>query len=350
MNFKPWLRVNKIGPNSAFGDTLGRKAQGSTRTMIKKTKQLVRGIQATVKTDNWPTPDYLPLVSEPTFLFIITPPFSGSTALAQVLNSAHHSTLIQKRGEGQWLVPGMCQADRWNPDKYIDWKSVKAVWSSRIRFIEEHVGKVSVVIEKSPPNLVRVDRLLETFPKHKIVAFNRNPYASCASMLYRVHDGKNKSRDERLAIVREIAAAWTFRSAWLKKQIDTYSPIHFTYENFCNDPEAAVKRITDHFSELIGIDIKRAIKVKDYRLQGISNQNERQIGNLSQCERSVIGAALRPHEELLRFFGYTSVWEKDLEQGGAANLRRVAIQTEPRPEVRENSLVRKFDASNARAG
>ena len=140
MNFKPWIRVNEIGPNNAFGGTLGRKAHGSTKTILKKTKQLFRGIQATIKADNWPTPNYSTLVSDPTFLFIITPPFSGSTALAQVLNS----------------------------------------------------------------------------------------------------------------------------------------------------------------------------------------------------ERSVIGAALRSHEELLQFFGYTSDWEKDLEQGGAANLRRVAVTTEPRPEVREN--------------
>ena len=350
MNFKPWIRVNEIGPNNAFGDTLGRKAHGSTKTILKKTKQLVRGIQATIKADNWPTPNYSTLVSDPTFLFIITPPFSGSTALAQVLNSAYHSTLIHKRGEGQWLVPGMCQADRWNPDKYVDWKSVKAVWSSRIRFIEEHVGKVSVVIEKSPPNLVRADRLLETFPKHKIVAFNRNPYATCASILYRAHDGKNKSKSERLEIIRELAAAWAFRSMWLKKQIDRYSPIHFTYEKFCNDPAAAVKRITDHFPELIGIDTTRAIKVKDYRLQGISNQNERQTGNLCALERSVIGAALKPHEELLQFFGYTSEWERELEQGGAGNLRRIAVETDLRPEVRENSLVRIFDASDARSG
>lgn len=343
------MRGNEIGTNNAFGDTVGRRAHGSTKTIIKKTKQLVRVIQSTIKVNHWPTPTDVPLVSEPTFLFIITPPFSGSTALAQVLNSAHRSTLIQKRGEGQWLVPGMCQADRWNPDKYIDWKSVKAVWSSRIRFIEEHVGRVNVVIEKSPPNLVRTDRLLETFPKHKIVAFNRNPYASCASILYRVHNGREISKDERIEIIRKLAAAWAFRSEWLKKQIDTYSPIHFTYENFCNDTEGMVKRITDHVPELIGIDTTRAIKVKDYQLQGISNQNERQIGNLSESERAVIGEALSPHEDLLQFFGYTSEWEKDLEQGGVANLRRVEVNTEPRPEVRENSLVRKFDASEARS-
>ena len=149
MNFKPGTRVNEIGTNNGFGDTAGRKAHGSTKTIIKKAKRLIRVIQSTIKVDNWPTPTHLPLVSEPTFLFIITPPYSGSTALTQVLNSAHHSTLLQKRGEGQWLVPGMCQADRWNPDKYIDWKSVKAVWSSKIRFIEEHVGKINVVSRKA---------------------------------------------------------------------------------------------------------------------------------------------------------------------------------------------------------
>ena len=69
MNFKPWIRVNEIGPSNAFGDTRWRKAHGSTKTMLKKTKQLVRGIQASIKADNWPTPNYSTLVSEPYFSF-----------------------------------------------------------------------------------------------------------------------------------------------------------------------------------------------------------------------------------------------------------------------------------------
>ncbi len=50
--------------------------------------------------------------NQPHFLFIITPPYSGSTAISGVLNSSHRTMILQKSGEGQWLVPGLCEKDR----------------------------------------------------------------------------------------------------------------------------------------------------------------------------------------------------------------------------------------------
>jgi len=75
----------------------------------------------------WPIPNYKNN-NEPHFLFIITPPYSGSTALAKFLNTSKQISLFGLKGEGQWLIPGLCEKNRWEKDKYINYSSVKAVW------------------------------------------------------------------------------------------------------------------------------------------------------------------------------------------------------------------------------
>jgi len=97
------------------------------------------------------------------FLFIITPPYSGSTALAILLNGSPNSMILNPRGEGQWLIQSFCDDDRWNPAKEVDWELVKRTWLERYRIINLHVSRVRVVIEKSPPNMVRINQLIKTF-------------------------------------------------------------------------------------------------------------------------------------------------------------------------------------------
>lgn len=281
---------------------------------------MMSAARAASDNDIWPTPKYSAIEHEPCFLFILAPPYSGCTALAQVLNSAPNAMFLQERGEGQRLVPGMCQNDRWEPCKRIEWASVEASWFSRISFVEKLVGQIDVVIEKSPPNLVRADQLVSKFPNNKIVAFNRNPYANCASILYRRYDPEKKAESDRIDILRNLASTWVFRSTWVRKWIDAFDPVFFTYEQFCSNPKTQIRRITDVLPSLVGIDVDKPFKVKDYPIQAIKDQNERQIAKLSERERSAIGDELSAHEDLLAFFNYTSNWKVDIEQGGAGNI------------------------------
>jgi hypothetical protein len=268
---------------------------------------------------DWPMPHSRSLENEPTFLFVFTQPYSGSTALAKILNSAPWSMALQSRCEGQWLVPGMCKSDRWKTDKQIEWKSVRSVWLSKVRMVEDLVGRVDLVIEKSPPNLVRSAQILENFPNHEIMVFNRNPYANCASMLYRNHSPENKSEDQRIQLVKKLAKWWAFRSSYAKKIIEFHNPVAFTYEEFCADVASTMIGAMEKIPLLKGINPNLQIRVKDYAPQGISDQNKRQISKLSEKELEMIGETLKQNEALLNSFGYTSEWKKDIEQGGAGN-------------------------------
>lgn len=240
---------------------------------------------------------------EPHFLFVIALPYSGTTALAQVLNSANGSMLLQFRGEGQWLVPGM-REDRWNPDKFIDWESVRSVWLQRVALVRSLVQDIDVVIEKSPPNLVRVDGLKKTFPNHSLMAFNRNPFASCSSILHRRSDIAGKTVPERIKLLRNLASKWLERSHWVRMWAQRDDVIDTTYEAFCADPAGVIERLAVNAPALKTVDVDKPVKVKDYEKQKLQNQNARQIGNLSDEEIEAISKVLSRDGDLVRFFGY----------------------------------------------
>jgi len=252
------------------------------------------------------------------FVFILCMAYSGSTVLAKVLNSARNSMILHPIAEGQYLVPGMRGVDRRDPNKRIEWDSVKTTWLSRVNMVESLAGKIDVVIEKSPPHIFRLDQLVTAFPNNSLITFNRNPYARSASHLYRMHASLHKLGTEgRLDRLRKGVHNWIDVSTQIKKWADKEQTVNLTYEQFCQDPQLEVSKIMDSIPHLQGIDVDVPVKVKDYPPQTISNQNRRQVARLSEQEKCMIGEELSGYEDLLQFFGYTSAWQKSLEEGGA---------------------------------
>lgn len=251
----------------------------------------------------WPRPAVSP-ASEPKFLFALTPPYGGSTVLAKILNTAPNSMILQKRAEGQWLVPGMCEPDRWEPQKHIDWESVHATWLAKYELIHYHVETINLVIEKSPPNLVRVRQLREHFPNSCFFAFNRNPYAHCSSFLHREYSERRRSSDRRGDTVRRLANDWLVRSRYLRDAVLEFGIQHFTYERFCEDPSDCVARLVAVCPELSGVDVHASVLVKDYGQQGLVDQNPKNIAQLTPDDIVGISSVLRTDEDLVKFFGY----------------------------------------------
>lgn len=285
--------------------------------MAQKITNILQRIYRVCFPEEWPRPVYSTKENEPIFIFIFTPPYSGSTVLAKILNSSSSSMLLHRKGEGQWLIPGLSRFDRWDPEKFVDWESVKAVWMSKVRSIEQLVGKIEFVIEKSPPNIVRAEALLKQFPNHELIAINRNPFANCSSILHRWHNPSTKSEDERKSILKRIANDWVVRSKVIQNLVEVHSPIYFSYEEFCRDTGHWVTKLVERIPELEGISPSLTFQIKDYPPQRISNQNKRQIAKLSDKELEVIGIYLRDYEELLNYFGYTSAWWKPIDEGGS---------------------------------
>ena len=255
------------------------------------------------KQDRWPSPKF-DENDQPHFLFIITPPYSGSTALSKLLNTSHKTMLLQSRGEGQWLVPGLCEKDRWSPEKEVNYLSVKATWLSTYQRVNRLTQNVDFVIEKSPPNMMRMEQLSSQFRDYSYIANNRDPYANCASILYRHHDADNLSPHKRKEVLYNLTNNWIMHSEKIKSLISSLSAPLLTYEEFCSNPSSVVEMLKIPKGVSESINPNATVKVKDYKPQPISNQNERQISKLTDEEIEYISESLKPKSELLECFGY----------------------------------------------
>lgn len=251
----------------------------------------------------WPLPKF-DKNDQPHFLFIITPPYSGSTVFSELLNTSHRTMILQPRGEGQWLVPGLCEKDRWNPEKEVNYLSVKSTWLSKYQQVKRLTRNIDVVIEKSPPNMMRMNQLSSQFLDYSFIANNRDPYANCASILYRHHDADNLSPDKRKKVLTRLVNDWIVRSAKIKELIENLRAPLLTYEEFCHNPSSILNILDLPKGVSDSINPDASVKVKDYKSQPISNQNERQINNLTEEEIEHIRESLEPSKQLVDYFGY----------------------------------------------
>lgn len=201
-------------------------------------------------------------------------------------------------------MPGLCQKDRWKPDKKVDYSSVKAVWLNKFQNKKRLYPHIDVVIEKSPPNMMRIEKLSSQFIEYSFVANNRDPYANCASILYRNWYAKYFSSRKRKRELERLARVWLMRSHKIRELVIEKEIPLITYEHFCHNPSAIldVLKLPEGVSDTIDVNAK--VKVKDYEPQIISNQNKRQIKHLTDEEIECIGHILKSDNDLMKFFDY----------------------------------------------
>ena len=212
--------------------------------------------------------------------------------------------LLHPKGEGQWLIPGLCGKDRWNSQMPINDKSIRSVWLNQYQTINSLVGSIDVVIEKSPPNMVRLEKLLSIFKSTVVIANNRNPYANASSIPYRTMQPERMSVAERSKAFKRLASNWLQLS---KVILDLTSRLNIplvTYEHFCEDPSIAIKQLPMSEDFKASVNIHATLKVKDYDSQKIVNQNPRQLERLTASDIEAVSSILSTHEDLLSCFDY----------------------------------------------
>lgn len=265
-------------------------------------KKMLKSVYASLK-PKWPRPKF-DGADQPHFFFLLTPPNSGSTAIAKFLDSSPRTMTLTPNGEGQWLVPGLCAKDRWNPEKKIDFDSVKSVWLKAYQDAKASNPEVDVVIEKSPPNMMRIKELSTLFSSVSLLANNRDPYANCSSRLFRYHDEEDIRSSSRETILRNLASSWVQRSQRIRDIVEENDIPVLTYERFCETPALLLDMLSFPEGVTDSVSLDAQVKVKDYQLQSIVNQNERQIADLADTDIDCLNEILKPETELLEFFGY----------------------------------------------
>lgn len=222
----------------------------------------------------------------PTYLFVLCPPFSGSTLLYRLLASSPRvSTLF---GHGNWAGEGQALPEAvplmwfggdarrtWDPAAPLPWDRIRAVW--------ERYWDLSrpVLAEKSPPNLCRADAILEHFGRHGDVAFLgmiRSPYA-----------------------VKQRAEEWVRQATFQRRNEGLPRYLGLTYEALCADPAGVAARIVAHVPAIGALDPSMP------PVPGADGERAGALEDKTGLTRSLTRhrtEALAPHRALVEHFGY----------------------------------------------
>ena len=244
----------------------------------------------------WPKSDISHIDDK--FLLLFTPPNSGSTAIARFVCQSNKIHGLEDNCEVLYILKGLwgdCSVTC-APFQYINYKSLAGILSGKINKLRQIHPKMEYIFEKSPDNVFRYKKLLEMMPNTKIVANNRNPYAQIASSLKRYDRLDDKDEQCRTHI-----HYWLVWSEYIREACETDNIPLLTYEQFCAEPIKIISAFNLNENEF---NKSFHIKVKDYKIQKISNMNENQIAFLSDSQKEIIDDALVGHEELLAYFRY----------------------------------------------
>jgi hypothetical protein len=231
------------------------------------------------------------------YLFILSPPYCGSTLLNEIISTSAFVSVNNPTGtrEGQTLptVKKIMFDDntRWEELVDFDWDFIKNEWRKYWDTTKP------ILLEKSPPNIQRVKSISQAFPNSYFIIFYRNPYCQCESLIRR----NNYSSKQ--------AAKFALRSLKLQKENICFlakNTLQISYEALTNNPQAFANRVNKLLPELVDISTNIKFSAPNFRGKpmNIENLNNEKIGNLSQLQLDEINEIFNEQTKLLQYFNY----------------------------------------------
>lgn len=173
----------------------------------------------------------------------------------------------------------------------MPWPDIKKAWDS-------HWDKSKpVLLEKSPPNLIRSRDILANFKPVKFIVMVRNPYAQAEGLMRR-----NQWAAQRAA---------NFSMMCLSKQLansrELEDTLVMTYEALVSDPAKACKKLANFMPELSDLDYQASFEVHstDGTLnRPITDLNSKKMAALSTADIAIMHEIFEGHADTIRAWGY----------------------------------------------
>lgn len=234
------------------------------------------------------------------YLFILCSHSSGSTALWRLLQTSPHAAGLPVEGQHIEAVQAVMRQAPWNEGYQPPWPAVKAEWH---KFWDGHKA---ILLEKSPPNLVRALAIEEAFEPACFVVMVRDPYAFCEGTKRRGRAGMGYRPG---ATYRQIAEGWARESRLQMKNIAELKRVSWlTYERLSDDPAGASQQLLHFLPQLERLDVASSFHIhsaQGWLSRPITNLNRQQIAHLSSADIAEINAGLKDHADVMAFFGYS---------------------------------------------
>lgn len=226
-----------------------------------------------------------------TYLFVLCPPYSGSTLLWKLLSTSKSVSSLPMEGQFLPELEGVMRNNPWDPNQRLPWPQIKAVW-------ETYWDRDKpILLEKSPPNLIRAQEILAHFRPVKFVVMVRNPYAQTEGLMRRNHWNVN----------RAAHFSATCLGAQLRNARELSEALVLTYESLVADPAQACRQLAGFLPELGDMDHAASFEV--HSIDGTLNRpiielNAKKIAALSTDTLDSITRIFDQHRETIEHWGY----------------------------------------------
>ena len=236
------------------------------------------------------------------YLFILSPPYSGSTLITKLIGTSKNASIFSSpQSEGQKLkdLKEIMMVDyRWNKSIKFPWKKIKEI------FLQNWDLTKPILVEKSPPNIIKTDDIIQEFQPVFFIITIRNPYTWTQSY-------SRRSKNDNFS---KIARRWIFHAKHQMKNITNLkNSLFFKYEDLTNNPEKISTEIKNYLSELNDINYKEKIEVHSIigsepefikHYNSIVNLDHLVISKLSLNNIHEINDVLKENKNIMNFFSY----------------------------------------------
>jgi len=181
-------------------------------------------------------------------------------------------------------------ARRWSESYEYPWEQIRRVWMA----YWEH--SKPLLLEKSPPNLIRGRRIAEYFSPVRFIALMRDPYIQCEALMRRDKLTSRQAAERTLQCLRHQR----------RNLLGLRDIIVIRYEDLVRDPAGTATRLLRFLPELQHVDVNQTFSAHNQANKAlpIVDMNMGKIERMSSRDRRVVTDVFMPHESLLEGFGY----------------------------------------------
>jgi hypothetical protein len=235
------------------------------------------------------------------YLFVLCPPYAGSTLLNELLSTSSNVSTNNDIGsrEGQQLPTTRKimydHKERWNIDMKYDWPIIKKEWQKYWNV------RRPILLEKSPPNLIRAKEIQDHFKPAYFICMVRNPYANCEGIIRR-HNYQPK--DAANFVIKCLK--------YQKENIENLEKaLMIKYEELTENTRLIADKFTTFLPCLNDINTYFLSRAHNYmkKPMPIINMNDEKISRLKSQQIHELNSVFEKEKEFLDYFGYEIICE-----------------------------------------
>ena len=173
----------------------------------------------------------------------------------------------------------------------MPWEKIKNVWDG---YWDKDKP---LLVDKSPPNILRANEISEHFDPSYFLIMVRNPYAHCEGLMRR-----NKDVARRAAMFAVRCLRQQMRNA---KELQ--NTLCFTYEELASNPAETAKKIEAFLPQLGPLNYAQNFSLNSVDgvvERGIVNLNQKKLRRLSVGDLKTINSVLEKNADVMNYWGY----------------------------------------------